>query len=339
MFHPWKSAFKAMVRDVDISPDQEKNYLYKYTSGEPRRLVDNFGKRQHRDPSKLLKNVWTELERRFGNMAAITCALLEQLDEKAKFEEKDKGKLQEFSDLCSGLDYQLDQLPGLVCLNYPTAIRPIAQKLPAPLRRKWEKTVVNFALENHYAYPAFHIFATMIEKQARLKNHPNIAFREVQNKRSLHRGQSQERIVLKGSTESEKRSHCPFHDCDGHKLTECKAFARKTLEDKIEWIRKAKLCFRCLLDKYIAKDCKADIKCTECGSDWHSSLLHREKRENVEKSGTKPGSEFQSTCTEVSKASNGGLSCSKIVLMNIFLQKRPKDIQRVYSLIDEQTHL
>ena len=137
----------------------------KQITGEPRRLVDNFRKRQHRDPSKLLKNVWTELEGRFGNTMAITCALLEQLDEKAKFEEKDKGKLQEFSDLCSGVDYQLGQLPGLACLNYPTAIRPIAQKLPASLRRKWEKTVVNFALENHDAYPRFHIFATMIDSR------------------------------------------------------------------------------------------------------------------------------------------------------------------------------
>ena len=74
MLHPCKSAFKAMVRDVDVSPDQEINYLYKYTSGEPGRLVDNFEKRQHRDPSKLLKNVWTELEGRFGSMAAVTCA-------------------------------------------------------------------------------------------------------------------------------------------------------------------------------------------------------------------------------------------------------------------------
>ena len=159
-------------------------------------MVDSFRKRQHSDPSKLLKNVWTELEGRFGNMAAITCALLEQLDENAKLEEKDKGKLQEFSDHCSGVDYQLGQLPGLACLNYPTAIRPIAQKRPASLRRKWEKTVVSFALENHDAYPGFNIFATMIEKQARLKNYPNIAIREVQNKRSLSRGQSQERIVL-----------------------------------------------------------------------------------------------------------------------------------------------
>ena len=64
-------------------------------------------------------------------MAAITCALLEQLDEKAKFEEKDKGKLQVFSVLCLGMDYQLGQFPGRACLNYPTAIRPIPQKLPA----------------------------------------------------------------------------------------------------------------------------------------------------------------------------------------------------------------
>ena len=267
-------------------------------------------------------------------MAAITCALLEQLDGNAKFEEKDKGKLQEFSDLCSGVDYQLGQLPGLACLNSPTAIWPIAQKLPASLCRKWEKTVVNFALENHDAYPRFHIFATMIEKQARLKNHPNIAIRRVQNKRSLLRGQSQERIVLKGNTESEKRSHCPFHDCDGHKLTECKAFTRETLQDKIEWIRKAKLCFRSLLDKHITKDGKADIKCTECGSDRHSSLLHREKRENVEKSGTKPGTEFQSTSMELCKANNGGLSCSKIILMDIFLEKMPEN-NPVYDLIDE----
>ena len=158
-------------------------------------------------------------------------------------------------------------------------------------------------------------------------NHLNITIREVQNKRSFRRGQSQERIVLKGNTESEKRSRCLFHSCNGHKLTECKAFARKTLEDKIEWIREAKLCFRCLLDKHIAKDCKADIKCTECGSNRHSSLLQQEKRENVEKSCTKPGSKFQSTCTEVCNASNGGLSCSKIVSMNIFLQKRSENIQ------------
>jgi len=29
LFHPWKAAFKAMIRDVDISPEQELNYPLK----------------------------------------------------------------------------------------------------------------------------------------------------------------------------------------------------------------------------------------------------------------------------------------------------------------------
>ena len=133
MFYDWKRAFKAMIRDMGISPEQVINYLYKYTSGEPRRLLNSFRKRQHKDPKKLLSEVWTELESRFGNVAAITHMLLEQLREKAKFEENDRKRLLEFSDLCVDLVYQLDELPGLACLNYPTAIRPIAEKLTVSL--------------------------------------------------------------------------------------------------------------------------------------------------------------------------------------------------------------
>ena len=88
MFYAWKQAFKAMIRDMGISPEQEVNYLYKYTSGEPRRLLNSFRKCQRKDPKKLLSEVWTELESRF----AITHSLLEQLREKAKFEENDRKR-------------------------------------------------------------------------------------------------------------------------------------------------------------------------------------------------------------------------------------------------------
>lgn len=35
LFHPWKSAFKAMLIDTDVSPIQEINYLRSFTSGPP----------------------------------------------------------------------------------------------------------------------------------------------------------------------------------------------------------------------------------------------------------------------------------------------------------------
>ena len=75
LFHPWKTAFKAMLLDPDVSPTQEINYLRSFTSGKPQRLVDNYRKRQMRDPVALLKELWEELEKRFGSVAVISNTL------------------------------------------------------------------------------------------------------------------------------------------------------------------------------------------------------------------------------------------------------------------------
>ena len=85
LFHPWKTAFKAMLLDADVSPTQEINYLRSFASGRPQRLVDNYRKRQMRDPVALLKELWEELERRFGSVAVISNTLLEHLRDTATF--------------------------------------------------------------------------------------------------------------------------------------------------------------------------------------------------------------------------------------------------------------
>ena len=340
MFYAWKQAFKAMIRDTGISPEQEVNYLYKYTSGEPQRLLNSFRKCQRKDPKKLLSEVWTELESQFG-IAAITHSLLEQLRENAKFEENYRKRLLEFSDLCADVVYQLDELPCLACLIYPTAIRPIAEKLPVSLQRKWEKKVAGFAIEHHDAYPGFRVFAKTIGKQAKLRNHPNIVSEETQKKKWRPGKHPEECRILKADVEDDNKTYCLFHSCDGHKLKDCKTFARKTLQEKIEWIRKAGLCFRCLSSKHIARDCKADIKCAECDSDQHSALLHREKKkDDEEKKAGSAGdrSEVTSSCTEICKNDNRGLSASKIVLVDVSLRERPNDTHRVYVLLDEQSN-
>lgn len=50
------------------------------------------------------------------------------------------------------------------------------------------------------------------------------------------------------------------------------------------------------------------------------------------------GEEVQSTCTEICQNQNGGLSCSKIVLVDVFLEKKPQEIHRVYGIIDDQSN-
>ena len=97
-----------------------------------------------------------------------------RLKEQAKFGEHERKKLQAFSDLRIDVARLIDQLPGLGCLNYSIAIRPILNSLPEYIRRRWEKIVVEYAKGNHDAYPDFQAFADMIEKQSLLRNHPNV---------------------------------------------------------------------------------------------------------------------------------------------------------------------
>ena len=93
-----------MVRDADVAANQEINFLRNYTNGEPQQLVDNYRKRQGDDPASIPTELWTELERKFGNTAALTQAILERLSSAASFGEKDNTRLQKLADLCVDVD-------------------------------------------------------------------------------------------------------------------------------------------------------------------------------------------------------------------------------------------
>ena len=85
LFHPWKSVFRAMIKDANVSPDQEINYLRSYTKEDAQRVINNYRQRQYRNPADALSDVLKELERRFGNTAAITNVLLVRLQTATSF--------------------------------------------------------------------------------------------------------------------------------------------------------------------------------------------------------------------------------------------------------------
>ena len=203
------------------------NYLRNFTKGQAQHLVDNFRRRQHTDHSVVLKDLWEELERRFGNTAAITNTLLERLMGAAEFSEKDLTGLQTFSDLCADVDSQLKHLPGLSCLNYPNVIRPIVAKLPKFLRSKWKKEIVKYANKHQDSYPSFLVFTSMVQDQARTKTHPNVLASGVQDttrgekphRRNTKMEPADTKKVMKTNTSQDDSKHCLFHMRDGHTLT------------------------------------------------------------------------------------------------------------------------
>ena len=90
-----------MIEDASVSLTREINYLHNFTSGEPQRLVDNYRKCQQSDPITQLKDVWAELERRFGSAAVVTNTLLDRMKKTANFSESDNTSLQRVKQLPS----------------------------------------------------------------------------------------------------------------------------------------------------------------------------------------------------------------------------------------------
>ena len=368
MFHSWKRSFTAMVRDADIVPERELNYLRSFTSGDPQQLVDNFRQRQGDNPTATLANLWAELERRFGNAAALTQALIERLCTAATLSHKDNVKLQKLADLCADVDCQMALLPGLACLNYPITLRPIIERLPAYLKTKWEKKIVDYAEAHNEAYPTFREFSAMIEDQARKRNHSNLYagtsasinsgqnhFREDNKGRIATKSGTETRRVLKNratlasekvltkvSTMMPGEKRCIFHDRDGHWLTECKAFEKKTVKEREHWIYEKGLCFRCFSPNHKANACRENIKCSTCGSARHPDLLHLGNREQkeVKDNGTSEESteNVSSMCTSICEGNPGGLSCSKIVLVDVYRENAPDKVHRVYAIVDDQSN-
>lgn len=242
-FPPLENSLQSHDQNSPVTAEEKINYLRNFTRGEVQRVVDNFKKRHQDDPETLLWDLWKELETRFGSQAVITNALLERLHKASNFHEREHTKLQEFANLCADVDCQIDNLPGLACLNYPGAIRPIVERLQTNLRTKWEQEVAKHAESHHDAYPSFSVFTRVVKSQSNIKNHPNIlagSFRK--ESLEVHKERFKDRRTLKTNVGEEKGNHqnptippaqvkkwCPYHNCEGHGLIDCKSFALKSL--------------------------------------------------------------------------------------------------------------
>lgn len=260
-------------------------------------------------------------------------------------------------------------LPGLACLNYPIAIRPIIEKLLASHRSKWEKEIVRYAEEHNDAYPTFREFSTIIQNQARKKNHPNVFAgspatnscaqnRRREDDKRRHFPQSGDEIKQtlktkmdpdsgnvpeKGSPEPPREKQCLFHNRTGHELTECKALNKITVKGKEQWVMKERLCFCCFSPHHVASTCKENVKCSICGSRRHPDLLHlstEEKKERAKEAETANEAQenVNAKCTSICKGAPDGLSCNKIVLVDIYREDRTNGVHRIYAIVDDQSN-
>ena len=120
------------------------------------------------------------------------------------------------------------------------------------------------------------------------------------------------------------------------------------VRERWQWIFQERLCYRRFSLNRITSACKESIKCIICGSERQPDLFHLSREDKKGKSPkereqplrveiTEKSENVNPKCTSIYKGSSGGLSCSKIVLVDIYNEDRPDDVNRVYAIVDDQS--
>ncbi|XP_037528681.1 uncharacterized protein LOC119405929 [Rhipicephalus sanguineus] len=116
-FRAWKSSFKGVIRDVDLSAQEELDLLIKWLGPESSRQVRRLKSVHVDDFSKGLNVVWKRLDDTFGRPEAIEDALLKRLEDFPKIPYRDNAKLQDLGDLLLELEAAKTD-PYLAGLSY-----------------------------------------------------------------------------------------------------------------------------------------------------------------------------------------------------------------------------
>ncbi|XP_041424892.1 uncharacterized protein LOC121395423 [Xenopus laevis] len=369
----WKTSFQGITRDLNLTAREELDLLTKWLGPDSSRQAQRIRSVHVHNPSAGVRMVWQRLEDCYGSPEVIENALMKKLDDFPKMSNKDNLKLRELGDILLEVNAAKTEgyLPGLAYLDTTRGVKSIIEKLPYSLQDKWISQGSRYKEVNHVPFPPFSFFTNFIVNQAKIRNDPSFIFSTYSNQMPAHTEKTGAKYGNRPSvsvrrtevlatdsavqiTNSEKKSldpdsPCPIHR-KPHPLSKCRGFRSKHIDERKAYLKENNICFKCCAStKHFAKDCKANIKCSECKSDQHISALHpgpapwtSETIVTVKEHGGEDNEPISSTvvskCTEVCAEGTRPRSCSKICLVTVYPSNKPDCSVNMYAVLDDQSN-
>ncbi len=250
-------------------------------------------------------------------------------------------------------------------LDTSRGIKPIIEKLPYNMQEKWLYLGMRYKQENLVSFPPFSMLVDFIATEASARTDPCFNFftqapaerkskweKPTRTSVYVHKTQvsGTAKNVCEGSTErNDPNKHCPLHR-KPHPLRKCRGFRQESINDRKQLLKEHYICFRCFSSTdHLAKNCTAEIKCTECGSATHFTALHtypptcksKSSPSTSEEGGEEDKAEIRkvkSTCTQVCGEGLSARTCAKICLVSVFPNGCKKEFKRMYAILDEQSN-
>ena len=133
---------------------------------------------------------------------------------------------------------------------------------------KWKG--VAFDLREKSEIPSLQHIEQFIRKRVKAEFDPDFGDIQKSDKRRPLRG------IHSGQRDFKKPLKC-YVCSEEHRVIKCPTFSGCTIEQNVQHVRDQRLCFSCLNQGHVAKDCKSKVKCDVNGcSRFHHHPLHQD---------------------------------------------------------------
>ena len=283
------SRYGVHIAERVSSPDLRLAYLLQHCTKNVHDKVKHYACETNKQLA--YEAVWKELYERYGQPHIISRSCEQRLSNVSKISQNDAESLENLAVLAKRCLTALKETQGPTAIDSVGFISSVANKLPNDLRRQWVSKSVK-VLRHKGKVAVFSDFAEFLSTEALKTNSAYYKAMFVTSKREpsnwISKGQSFNNVtpcLKKNLRKTEIRRtgpkgspECPC--CEkSHDLLSCNDFVCKSYIDKKRVVRAKRLCFRCLKEGHMIKDCRSTKTCGEslCDSTDHHTLLHPEE--------------------------------------------------------------
>ncbi|CAK1592270.1 unnamed protein product [Parnassius mnemosyne] len=253
----FRDLFISLIQNNETLDDvQRLHYLKTQLTGEAEQLIRHIPITQSN-----YKKCWQLLTDRYNNKKFMSNCILKRLFSQRNITCESSNSLKELLDSTTDCLHELSNL-GIDIKSWDVIIiYIISLKLDVETRKQWELYVSQLPDE----LPTF--------KQ--LKEYLETRFRALE---FVEPSKSKTRASYANVNNNPKALHvtsnftCP-HCSEGHRLYNCKQFAKEDVDKRRNIVQSLGLCFNCLGYNHSNKICRVTIKCRICKR-RHHTLLH-----------------------------------------------------------------
>lgn len=258
----FKDLFRASVHNnANLSDAQKLQYLKSSLKADAARIVQSIAISDGN-----YETAWALLEERFSNNREQVFAHIKKLMSIPNLQNESPSAILNLVDTANECIRSLEILDQKI-ENFSETILVyiLLQKLDSSTKLWWERQITNDEL------PKLKCLTDFLKNHARTLQASKPTFTKASNpigKRNYNQTYNQ-KLTLISSTSNLKCIMCE----NNHSLYKCPKFLTLSVQDRIDFVKKHKLCYNCLSNAHGVRACKSKYNCLKCKK-RHSALLH-----------------------------------------------------------------